>query len=103
MGGILAFHRVHRPLRKEFASETGSIAPEHFRRLVRTLIDRGYDILSLSELIKRLSSGEDSASKFVCLTFDDGYVDTYTAAYAICREYHVPMTVFLMTGAIRRQ
>jgi peptidoglycan/xylan/chitin deacetylase (PgdA/CDA1 family) len=39
----------------------------------------------------------------VCLTFDDGFVDTYGEAYAICREFGVPMTVYLVSGFMRRE
>jgi O-antigen/teichoic acid export membrane protein/peptidoglycan/xylan/chitin deacetylase (PgdA/CDA1 family) len=101
-GAILSFHRVYLPGPHEFGSQPQSIAPENFRRLVRTLQERGYDFLTMSALADRLRTGELARRKFVCLSFDDGFVDTYGEAYAICREFGVPMTVYLVSGFMRR-
>jgi O-antigen/teichoic acid export membrane protein/peptidoglycan/xylan/chitin deacetylase (PgdA/CDA1 family) len=102
-GGILSFHRVYRPNRHEFSSQTLSVAPENFRRIVQTLIGRGYRFLSMSALASRLQNPEAAAGKFICLTFDDGFVDNYTEAFPICRELGVPMTVYLVSSFVRRE
>jgi len=103
LGGILSFHRVYRPQPHEFGSEALSVAPENFRRIVRTLLDRGYRFLSMSALADRLQHPAPPTEKFVCLTFDDGFADNYTAAFAICREFGVPMTVYLVSAVAQRQ
>src|SRR5207302_6012611 len=35
------------------------------------------------------------------LTFDDGYYDNYTHAFALARELQVPITIFLIPGYIQ--
>jgi peptidoglycan/xylan/chitin deacetylase (PgdA/CDA1 family) len=102
-GAILSFHRVYVPKPHEFGSQALSVAPDNFRRVVRTLIDRGYRFLTMSALTERLRSPELAQGKFICLTFDDGFVDNYTAAFAICRGLGVPMTVYLVSGFVRRE
>jgi O-antigen/teichoic acid export membrane protein/peptidoglycan/xylan/chitin deacetylase (PgdA/CDA1 family) len=102
-GAILSFHRVYLPKPHEFGSQSLSIAPKNFRRLVQTLQERGYDFLTISALADRLRTGELAQRKFVCLTFDDGFVDNYGEAYAICSELGVPMTVYLVSGFVRRE
>jgi O-antigen/teichoic acid export membrane protein/peptidoglycan/xylan/chitin deacetylase (PgdA/CDA1 family) len=102
-GAILSFHRLYLPKSYEFGSQSLSIAPKNFRRLVQTLQERGYDFLTMSALADRLRTGELAQRKFVCLTFDDGFVDNYREAYAICREFGVPMTVYLVSGFVRRE
>jgi peptidoglycan/xylan/chitin deacetylase (PgdA/CDA1 family) len=102
-GAILSFHRLYLPKSHEFGSQSLSIAPKNFRRLVQTLQERGYDFLTMSALADRLRTGELAQRKFVCLTFDDGFVDNYREAYAICREFGVPMTVYLVSGFVRRE
>jgi O-antigen/teichoic acid export membrane protein/peptidoglycan/xylan/chitin deacetylase (PgdA/CDA1 family) len=102
-GAIMSFHRVYLPEPHEFGSHSLSIAPKNFRRLVQTLQERGYDFLTMSALADRLRTGELARRKFVCLTFDDGFVDTYGEAYGICREFGVPMTVYLVSGFVRRE
>lgn len=34
------------------------------------------------------------------LTFDDGYYDNYTFGFALARELHLPLTIFLLPGYI---
>jgi peptidoglycan/xylan/chitin deacetylase (PgdA/CDA1 family) len=102
-GGILSFHRIYRPKPQEFGFQALSVAPDSFRRVVQTLIDRDYCFLTMSALAERLRNPEPPPGKFVCLTFDDGFVDNYSEAFAICRELGVPMTVYLVSGFVRRE
>jgi peptidoglycan/xylan/chitin deacetylase (PgdA/CDA1 family) len=51
----------------------------------------------------RLQNPAPGPDKFVCLTFDDGFVDNYTEAFPICREFGVPMTVYLVSSFVRRE
>jgi peptidoglycan/xylan/chitin deacetylase (PgdA/CDA1 family) len=102
-GAILSFHRLYLPKPHEFGSQSLSIAPKNFRRLIQTLRDRRYDFLTMTALADRLQTGELANRKFVCLTFDDGFVDNYSEAYAICREFDVSMTVYLVSAFVRRE
>jgi len=36
----------------------------------------------------------------LALTFDDGYEDNYTHAYALAQELHIPISIFLISGYI---
>jgi peptidoglycan/xylan/chitin deacetylase (PgdA/CDA1 family) len=102
-GGILSFHRIYHPKPHEFGSQALSVAPDNFRRVVQTLIARDYFFLTMSALAERLRNPQPPPGKFVCLTFDDGFVDNYTEAFAICCELGVPMTVYLVSGFVRRE
>lgn len=102
-GGILSFHRVGHPAPRMLGSQALSVTPENFRCIVQTLIGRGYRFLSMSGLADWLQAPETKPGKFVCLTFDDGFICTHTQAFPICRELGVPMTVYLVSGFVRRE
>jgi peptidoglycan/xylan/chitin deacetylase (PgdA/CDA1 family) len=102
-GAILSFHRIHRPKPHEFAAPALSVAPKNFRRIVQTLIARGYRFLSMSALADQLCDPQPPPGRFICLTFDDGFVDNYTEAFPVCREFGVPMTVYLVSSFVRRE
>jgi hypothetical protein len=63
IGGILSLHRICHPKPYEFASQAGlSVTPENFRRILQTLIGRGYQFLSTSGSEGLPSPRHDSAS-----------------------------------------
>ncbi len=102
-GGILSFHRVNEGRADELAPPSLSVTPANFRGIVQGLIRRGYQFLSMTELVQRLGDAGPFDGKFVCLTFDDGFADNYLNAFPICREFGVPMTVYLVSGFVNRQ
>ena len=103
IGAILAFHRVHHAGPDEFSSQAISVAPEIFRRVLDVLVARDYTFVSMRGLLDVLAGRTATNGRVICLTFDDGFADTYTSAFPICREYAVPMTVYLVSGFIRRE
>src|SRR5262245_33306508 len=102
-GGILSFHRIHRPGPLEFGSHALSVRPPRFEQVIRTLIEKGYRFLTMSQLVQELENPSPSAERFICLTFDDGFVDNYSQAFPICRRLGVPMTVYLVSGFVLRK
>ena len=52
----------------------------------------------MQELHDFVTEGKALPSKPVCITFDDGYEDSYTVVYPIMKKYRFPWTLFLMHG-----
>jgi peptidoglycan/xylan/chitin deacetylase (PgdA/CDA1 family) len=103
IGAILSLHRVHQVESElHFGTRHLSITPENFRRMIMGLVERGYDFVTMSEVERRLHGDAPSTRKFVCLTFDDGFEDTYSQAFQICRWLRIPMVVYVATGALKR-
>lgn len=102
-GAILAFHRVYRAGNSEFGSQAISVSPEDFRGILETLKERGYTFLSISGLVDFLAGRRTIDGRVVCLTFDDGFEDSHSSAFAICKKYRVPMTVYLASGFVTGQ
>jgi peptidoglycan/xylan/chitin deacetylase (PgdA/CDA1 family) len=62
-------------------------------------LDANFSIISLGEMIRKVSSDEDLAGCCV-ITFDDGWVDNYQFAYPLLRKKQIPATIFLATDLI---
>jgi peptidoglycan/xylan/chitin deacetylase (PgdA/CDA1 family) len=67
---------------------------------------RHYRMVHLEEALEELygqqmerAPVQDQRTPLV-LTFDDGYADTYTHAFALARELHVPITLFLIPAYV---
>lgn len=102
-GSILMFHRV-RPVSSDGSFTPNSfleVTPEFFAAVIELLQEHGIEIVTMSEARRRLVAGE-TARRFACLTFDDGYRDNYEFALPICRQFGVPMVVYATTGYIDR-
>ncbi len=67
---------------------------------------RHYRLLHLEAALEELSAPQPADKPVrerripLVLTFDDGYHDNYTHAFALARELQVPITIFLIPGYI---
>ena len=101
VGCILCFHRVLPPGDCSFPSPH-VVDTRFFEEILRALRARGYDLVTMSEAYRRLVE-RDFATRFACLTFDDGYRDNHDHAWPICQRYGAPITVYLTSGFIDRE
>lgn len=88
---ILTYHSL---------DESGSVistTPNVFRQQMKFLSENGYKVVSLNSLISSLQENNDSLSKTIALTFDDGFQNFYTEAFPILDEFGFKATVFLVT------
>lgn len=63
-------------------------------------LSRHYQFLPLSKLLDCYEQKKPIPPNSVVITFDDGFRDNFTNAYPILQRYHVPATVFLVTGCV---
>jgi len=90
---ILTFHAVdNRP-------SVIAFPPKLFQRSMARLHDRGYQTLSLPELIDCLQRGVPFPERSLAITFDDGYQSVYEQAFPSLQRYGFTATVFLTVGA----
>jgi len=98
---ILGLHRV---LSVEDAPKSHSLGgivlrEETFAQMLEYL-DRNYSVIPCDALLTE-GTGHTDASRPVCLlTFDDGWLDTFTTAYRWLKKFEMPATVFVTTGLI---
>lgn len=64
------------------------------------LRDHGYHPITMQELYDYITKGAPLPEKPVCITFDDGYLDSYTIVYPLMKEYGFPWTLFLITDDV---
>jgi len=91
---VFTYHRVNDGNARFFPG----VPVERFRRQMEVL-SRHATVLSLGELVTRAREGS-LEPRCAAVTFDDGYRDNYERAFPILREFGLPATVFLATGAI---
>jgi len=91
---ILAYHTVG----NEGAPWYCHISAATFRKQME-YVAKHFRVISLEQMVQELDSNADRDQAIV-VTFDDGYLGTFTEAFPILQEYKIPATVYLAAGAI---
>lgn len=76
------------------------LPPDQFKAQMQYLKDNGFNTISLSELYSALKTGKNVPKKSVAITFDDGYVDNYSYAYPILKDFGFKATIFMITDNV---
>ncbi len=95
--GILLYHRVT-PRVEGVPTPTDNVTPDRFRSQLTGLLDRGYSVASLEDLIEAQHRGHRLPARTVAITFDDAYHSVYCQAWPILRELGLPATLFVSTA-----
>lgn len=115
---ILTYHRIGKPdrvdtipIKFEFEGKrqisycptaATYVTQNDFEKQMKFLIEHGYNVISLSELLEIISNNKN-VKKTVVITFDDGYEDNYTRAFPIMKKYDLPASVFVVAGLVDRK
>lgn len=107
IGRILMLHRVLPEEQRSHlkANRELEITPQYLEDTIKTYQKRGYEFVSLDEAYSRLLQKRCHLShkKFVCFTFDDGYIDNYEIAYPVFKKYRVPFAIYVTTDFIEKK
>ncbi len=74
-----------------------SVTPGQFAAHIAWLAQNGFTSISLDDLVGALTEGRPLPPRPVVITFDDGYLDAYTNAFPVLRQYGMTGTFFVVT------
>lgn len=97
IGDVLMLHRVVTSRSVLEDNRLMEVTPEFIEETILNYQKCGYEFISLDQLYERQQLGYKSKKKFVCFTFDDGYVDNYSIAYPIFKKYNCPFAIYVTT------
>jgi len=97
----LIYHHVQDAETAKSKNQTGlTVTPETFAKQMQYLKDKGYNTVTLQDLVNFFDNGAPIAKKSILLTFDDAYDDFAQNAYPILAGLEFKATVFVPTGLI---
>jgi peptidoglycan/xylan/chitin deacetylase (PgdA/CDA1 family) len=97
---ILMYHRIDEIRSADDTYFGLTTTPAAFEAQMHYLATRGFQALSLPEAL-RCEEGEIRPPKRpIVITFDDGYEDNYSQAWAILKKYDFTATIFLVAERI---
>jgi peptidoglycan/xylan/chitin deacetylase (PgdA/CDA1 family) len=95
---ILQYHHI-----SSDTPPSTSLTPELFSSHMQHLLDAGYTVVALPDLIQQLKNGDPSPLKSVVITFDDAYDSVYEQAFPILKAKRWPFTVFVNTQPLENK
>ena len=98
---ILMYHYISQPPADADVYRVDlSVTPDTFRQQLAWLRDNGYTAIDYYDLSLAIVGHIELPEKPVLLTFDDGYLDNYTAAFPLLQEYGYKGTFFIVTDFV---
>ncbi len=85
---ILGYHRI------TAADDVFGVTPAGFRRQMEHLVDSGVTVVRLSDALDLLE--RPLREPYVCVTFDDGYLDNLEHGLPVLEELEIPATIFVI-------
>ena len=76
------------------------VKPETLAMHIDTLLQEGFEIVSLSDWLKKKQRKESLPAKAVAITFDDGWRDNFTYALPILKDKKCPATIFVVSRLV---
>ena len=88
---ILCYHSI------DASGSPVSVDPQSFARHIAYLKEKGYQSVSLHEVVEYAQHGRTSVKDPVCIVFDDGYKNNYTEAFPVLDKAGFTATIFVAT------
>lgn len=93
---ILEYHKVG--LHK--GDHVPTVSPQAFERQLALLKRWGVQVWPLGDLVEAWRAGRRLPWRCTAITFDDGYLETYTIAWPLLKRYGFPATVFVSVSEV---
>ena len=77
-----------------------SISPEAFEAHMLHLSEMDFDVIPITELIKRIKERKMVRRKTAVITFDDAYKSVYETAWPILKRYGYPFSVYVNAESV---
>jgi len=98
---VLGLHRVLSKSEQERSNSLdGMIIRDDTYLALLAYLQRRFEVVSLETFLSGIENGTAPSKPRCIITFDDGWLDTYSRALPGLRKFGLPAVVFLTTGSI---
>ena len=73
------------------------VSPENFAKQMEFLKNKGYQVITLDELVEGIKNKKRFKRNELVITFDDGYKENFEYAYPILKKFGFPAIIFLVS------
>lgn len=95
---ILIYHNVTTNADLVLKDPTVHIAADVLEEHLTTLINAGYNTISMSDYYAWRKNNKPLPKNPVLITFDDGYISNYELAFPLFQKYNLKATIFVIAS-----
>lgn len=96
---VFYYHHVSNSVQKNYSPKF-CISPDFFEKQMFLLYKKGFQCLSLSEVVSSLVLNRAIPTHSFALTFDDGYDDTFEFVFLVLKKYGFFATIFVIAKSV---
>ncbi|MCS5421592.1 MULTISPECIES: polysaccharide deacetylase family protein [Psychrilyobacter] len=93
---VIMYHRVIKNIDTESGKHGTYVTTDQFRDHMTILKEGGYIPITFEDL-SQIPIYQRFEKKYIILTFDDGYIDNYTYAFPILKEFGFKAVIYLVS------
>ena len=94
---ILMYHHLQDLTNASELVETWTVAPKNFDAQMSLIAQHGFHPITMAQLVGQLKDGKPLPSRPIVISFDDGWAEQYTVAFAVLKKYNLSGTFFVYT------
>lgn len=99
LGKVLMLHRVVDRVDFNPKPPYLEVTRDFLEEVIKGFQKNGVDFIGIDQVGERIRSNK--SPYFMCITFDDGYLDTFTKAYPVLKDRQIPFCVYLTRNFYR--
>ncbi len=81
---------------------TWTVSPENFRAQMDYLAQRGYQTITMPQLVAHLKERKPLPAKSIIISLDDGWGEGYAVAFPVLKRYNFGGTYYVYTNPLDR-
>lgn len=92
---VLYCHSVAPQRYQKWVKNFLTLELRYFEAYLRFIIKNKYQSIFFDEYFAELNSNTNHRQNFICLNFDDGYLDNYVFVFPLLKKYGIKATIFI--------
>ena len=86
----------------DYLRKSLNVEPHIFEEHIKLIKQKGYKDIFAKE-VPNILQNKDDKTKYVALTFDDGYKDFYEYVFPIIKKYNIKVTLYVVPSFINKK
>ncbi len=100
---IIYYHSIAPAKNPEWIKKYLTLELNAFEMQMKYLHNHHYQTIFLDEYFDLLNNGTGNKKKYICITFDDGFLDNWIYAYPVLKKYKFKGTIFVSPEFVDRK